>query len=206
MRELLANAAGERLPLAAYQAEFEERFWRTDHDGFWKLERQQFFREPGYDSWESFARGDWAESLRLLAAGRAGMEAEHRRMAEYGFSVRRVRVVEEPIIPYLQWELHVLRQRELCGTGVRIIGPERIKPFETDEPLPELCTLGSAVMYEIIYNEHGVLNGARRYTDPALVERCQGFIAGLYESGEPLAGYFPRRVAPLPAPAVPQVA
>lgn len=206
MRELLADATSERLELAAYQAEFEERFWRTDQIGFWKLERQQFFREPGFDSWEAFARGDWVESLRLLAAGRAEIETEHRRMAEHGFTVRRVRVVEEPIIPYLQWELHVLRERELCGTGVRIIGPEAVRPHETRAALPELCTLGTAVMYEIIYNEHGVLDGARRYSDPELVERCQRFIAELYAAGEPLADYFPRRVAPLPAPAVPQVA
>jgi hypothetical protein len=31
---------------------------RTRCPGFWKLERQQTSKEPGYDSWEAFARGD----------------------------------------------------------------------------------------------------------------------------------------------------
>lgn len=204
MYELLAGAAAERLELEAYRAEFRERFWQTDRVGFWKLERQQFFQEPGFESWDAFARGDWEESLRLLEAERAEMEAEHRRMAEHGFSVQRVRVVAEPIIPYLQWELHVLRLREHYGTGVRVLGPEQVAPYEQDRPLPELCTLGTAVMYEIVYDGRGILDGARRYTDPELIQRCQELIAELYSEGEPLSTFFPRKVAPLPAPAVSQ--
>jgi hypothetical protein len=59
-------------------------------------------------------------------------------------------------------------------------------------------------MYEVIYDDDGVLDGARRYTDPALVLRCQRLIAELYTAGEPLADYFARRVAALPAPAAQQ--
>jgi hypothetical protein len=201
MHELLAGAVGERLDLATYRAEFARQFWHIDQSGFGKLERQQFFQEPGDDSWEAFARGEWVEALRLLEAGRAELEAEHRRTAEHGFTVRRVRVVEEPIIPYLQWELHLLRLREQCGSGVRVVGPRQLTRYERTEPLPEICTLGTGVMYEVIYDEHGILDGARRYTDSELVRRCQRLIADVYAIGEPLAGYFARRVAGLPAPA-----
>lgn len=205
MHELLAGEFGERLELAAYRADFRRHFWQIGGLGFWKLERQQFFQEPGDDSWEAFARGDWDESLRLLEAHRAELEAEHRRVAEQGFAVRRVRVVEEPIIPYLQWELHVLRLREQCGTEVRVVSPAQVARYEAHGPLPEVCTLGDSVMYEVIYDSRGTLDGARRYTEPGLVQRWRRLIAEVYAAGEPLADYFARRVAHLPAPGVPQV-
>ncbi|QSB13102.1 hypothetical protein JQS43_15805 [Natronosporangium hydrolyticum] len=205
MRESLVGAADERLEVTAYRAEFRDHFWRVDALGVWKLERQQYFQEPGDDSWEAFADGNWEESLRLLAARRAELEDEHRRISQLGFSVRRVRVVEEPIIPYVQWELHLLRLREQCGTGVRVVTPEQVARFESSGPLPEICTLGSSVMYEIVYNDHGILDGGRRYTDPELIRQWQQLTADLYADGEPLADYFARRVADLPAPAVPQV-
>lgn len=206
MHELLAGAASERLDLDSYQAEFEDRFWETGPPGFWKLERRQHFREPGFDSWEAFTHGDAAESLRLLAAGRPAMFAEHQRMREHGIVVRRVRVVEEPLVPYLRWELRVLALREECGTGVRVVGPDQIVRHELAGPLPEICTLGAAVMYEVIYDERGTLDGARRYTDPDLILRWQRLIADLYATGEPLADYLRRRAAAVALPPVEQLA
>jgi hypothetical protein len=134
MADLLDGAAGEQMELAEYRADFEQEFWRTGRSGFWKVQRQQFFQEPGYDSWEAFARGDWAEALRLLEDGRAGLAEYHRRVKEHGFAVCRVRVVEEPLTPYLQWELHVLRLREECGSGVRIVHPDQVASLEADRP------------------------------------------------------------------------
>lgn len=58
--------------------------------------------------------------------------------------------------------------------------------------------------YEVLYDECGVLDGARRYTDRELILRWQQFIAGLYTAGEALADYFTRRVASLPPPVVSQ--
>ena len=200
MHELLTQAPGERMTLADYRLDFAREFWQTGRPGFWKLERQQFFQEPGYRSWEAFARGDWAEALALLERDRPQFAAEHRRATERGFTIRRVRVVEEPIIPYLQWELHVLRVREQCGTEVRVVNAEQVAAYETAGPLPEVCTLGHTVMYEIVYDHRGILDGGRKFTDPALILRWQRLIADLYSAGEPLADYFTRRVAPLPAP------
>lgn len=201
MRELLDSTVGERMELADYVADFERHFWSVDSPGFWKLARQQHFQEPGYDTWEAFARGDWDESLRLLEADRATIADEHRRMDEQGISVRWVRVVEEPLTPYLQWELNVLRVRAQCGSGVRVVSPRQVASLEATGPLPELVTIGTAVMYEIGYDQRSALGSARRYTDPELILRCQRVIADLYAAGEPLEDYFHRSVAGLPAPA-----
>jgi hypothetical protein len=201
MRDLLAGAVGERMELGAYYAEFELFFWRITDLGFWKLERQQTFKEPGYDSWESFAAGGWENSLRILEAGRRDMEGYHRKIAEHGFSARRVRVVEEPISAYLQWELHALRVRDQSGGPIRVVSPEQVAAFEADGPLPEIYTLGSEVMYEAVYDEHGVLESVRRFADRDLILRCRQFIVDLYEVGESLDSYFNRNVAALPPPA-----
>ena len=200
MRDLLAGAASERLELDAYLADFERNFWATTEPGFWKLERQQFFKEPGNASWEAFAKGDWDESLRILEAGRDDMADYYRRTTERGFVTRRVRVVEEPVIPYLQWELQVLRMRDEFGGAVRVVDRDQVAEFERDAPLPEVYTLGSTVMYQAIYDDDGVLESARKFVDRDLVVRCQRFIQDLYEIGRPLASFFADRVAPLPPP------
>ncbi len=203
MPNLLDGAVGERMELHAYYADFEQNFWAITDLGFWKLERQQCFKEPGYDSWEAFAKGDWEESLRILEAGRADMADYHRRIEEHGFVARRVRVVEEPITPYLQWELHALRVRDQCGGSVRIVAPDQVAGFEHDAPLPEIYTLGSAVMYEAVYDNDGVLESVRRFVDRDLIVRCQRFIQDLYEVGQPLESFFVSHVAVLPPPRQP---
>jgi hypothetical protein len=200
MPDPLDGATGERLELDAYYPDFDKHFWASGELGFWKLERQQDFKEPGYDSWEAFARGDWEESLRLLEAGRAGLEEYHRRISRQGFVARRIRVVEEPLSAYMQWELHALHVRQQSGGSIRVIGADKVARYEDDGPLPEIYTLGSQVMYEAVYDEQGVLEAARKFTDPDLVLRCRRFIADLYDDGEPLEGWFDRHVAPLPPP------
>jgi len=196
----LDGATGERMELDAYYADFDKHFWNSGSLGFWKLERQQTFKEPGYDSWEAFARGDWDESLRLLEAGRAELEEYHRKVERLGFAALRIRVVEKPLSDYMQWELHALRVRDQCGGTIRVIGADQVARFENDGPLPEIYTLGSQVMYQAVYDEQGVLESARKFVDPDLILRSRKFIEGLYNDGEPLGGWFDAHVATLPPP------
>src|SRR5688500_10085517 len=200
MHDILVDDQGELLTLAAYWADFEKSFWATRPPGFWKLERQQSFREPGDESWEAFAAGSWAESLRILDNRRTEFADYYRRISDSGFATRRVRVVDQPLTPYLQWELHVLRLRHECGGQTRVIGSNQLTAHEERHALPELYTLGTDVMYEAIYASNGVLAAARRWRAPALISRCQRFIEDLYDSGEPLDTFFARVVAPLEPP------
>jgi hypothetical protein len=188
------------MELDAYYADFDKYFWGSADLGFWKLERQQTFKEPGYDSWEAFARGEWDESRRLLEAGRADMEAYYRKIDRHGFAARRVRVVMEPLSDYMQWELYALRIRHQYGGTVHVINADKVTRYEDDGPLPEIYTLGSQVMYQAVYDEQGVLESARKFVDPDLILRCRSFIVGLYDEGEPLEGWFDEHVATLPPP------
>ena len=97
----------------------------------------------------------------------------YRRIAGSGFATRRVRVVQEPLTPYLQWELHVLRLRHEYGGLTQVVGPGGVAAVEVDGPLPEIYTLGTDVMYEAIYDAAGVLEAARRWRNPRVVARCQ---------------------------------
>ena len=200
MHELLDGDSGELLALDDYWADFDQRFWKTVPPGFWKLERQQTFKEPTDEGWQAFAAGRWDESLRILDARRPEFNDYYRRIADSGFATRRVRVVQEPLTPYLQWELHVLRLRHEYGGLTRVVGPGGVAAVEVDGPLPEIYTLGTDVMYEAIYDADGVLEAARRWRNPRVVARCQEFIESLYIDGEPLDEYFARAVAPLEPP------
>ncbi|MEH0985455.1 DUF6879 family protein [Micromonospora sp. CPCC 205556] len=200
MRELLGGDPGELLALDDYWADFEQRFWKTGSPGFWKLERQQMFKEPHDEGWQAFAAGRWDDSLRILDARRPEFEDYYRRIADSGFATRRVRVVQEPLTPYLRWELHVLRLRHEYGGLTRVVTPDQVAASELGGPLPEIYTLGTDVMYEAVYDADGVLEAARRWRNPDVVMRCQEFIESLYDGGEPLDEFFARAVAPLEPP------
>ncbi|MET8461840.1 DUF6879 family protein [Micromonospora zamorensis] len=200
MHDLFRGDPGEELRLEDYWADFEDRFWQTGDPGFWKLERQQTFKEPGDEGWQVFADGRWEDSLRILDARRPEFQSYYRRIADSGFATRRVRVVEEPLTPYLQWELHVLRLRHEYGGLTHVVGADAVAAAESGGPVPEIYTLGAEVMYEAIYDADGVLASARRWRDPDLVASCQSFIESLYQGGEPLDEFFTRVVAPLGLP------
>ncbi|GAA1636839.1 DUF6879 family protein [Actinoplanes couchii] len=201
MHDLFDGQPGELLDLDDYWADFEKQFWKTRQPGFWKLERQQSFKEPNDDGWTAFAQGRWDDAMRVLEGRRSEFSDYYRRVADNGFTTRRVRIVEEPLTPYLQWELHVLNLRHEYGGLTRVVAPQAVRSAEVSGILPELYTLGTEVMYEAVYDADGVLEAARRWQDPALISRCQAFIATLYDDGEPLDAYFARAVSPLEPPA-----
>lgn len=197
----LDPATGTHLPLDAYRREFRDRQWRIPGQESWKLERRQHFKEPGFASWETFSRGDWHEALRLIEEERDYLREFSAQAERLGIALYRVRVVEHPIDPYLQWELHLLRLRAECGELIRVVGPEAVTPYEKAHSLPEVVTLGDATLYQVLYDDNGVLAGAIRYSDPVTVDRWTSFIRDLFSKGEDLHLFFDREIAPLPPPA-----
>ncbi|MDF5755559.1 DUF6879 family protein [Spongiactinospora sp. TRM90649] len=182
----LDDSAGIRLMRDDYRADFRTRQWTISGQPSWKLERRQHFRELGFASWEAFAVGDWDEALRLIEAERDFLiefssEAESKEIPLY-----RLRVVERPIDPYLQWELHLLNLRAECGELIRVIEAEQIREQEAERPLPELVTLGRSTLYRVLYNDEGESAGAVRFSSPDVVWKAERFIRELYEQGEDL--------------------
>ncbi|MFI0729728.1 DUF6879 family protein [Streptomyces sp. NPDC021225] len=195
----LPLSQGERLSLEAYRSEYRQRRAELRDRHSWKFERQQEFEERD-DSWEAFCRGHWEESLRLLGEEREALLKTAQRDRERGTAFHRVRVAEEPLTPYMQWELHALRVQSEAGKKIRVVTPAALGSLETTGPLPEVVVVGGQVLYQVVYTEAGVLDGAIRFTDTELTKRWERFIKELYEAGEDLLSYFERRVAHLSPP------
>jgi hypothetical protein len=182
---------------ADYLADFSARY--RDISGiFWKLERRQEFREPGVPSWSAAAAGDWLRALQLIEAMRAEVAAEF--SAVPGLQRRRIRIVERPVSPYLQWEMHVLRMRAEEGEVVRAVDAKQVRDHERRRPLPELVIIGGSVLYQILYTSEGMLAGALRSTDAGLIGQAAEELAGLFREGEDIESFFAREIAALPPP------
>ncbi|MPZ80523.1 MAG: hypothetical protein GEV28_09045 [Actinophytocola sp.] len=201
MLDRVREAAGETFrPTKAYLDDSSQYWARIDR--FDKLERIQHFREPYDASWRAFAAGRWEGSLELTERNRPNVVAEFAEDARLGYQSYRVRVVEFPIDPYLQWEMHRFKVRVECGENLHVVGPEAVARFETGGIVPELIFMGSLAMYEVLYDETGVLAGGRKFTDPELIEGCRAEVQALYGEGEDFRTFFEREIAPLPAPVV----
>ncbi|GAA3797482.1 hypothetical protein GCM10022226_16040 [Sphaerisporangium flaviroseum] len=183
------------LPPKVYGAEFREAY-ESAEGVVWKLERAQNFYEPYEPSWVAMTEGEWERSLQLIGELRGSLPAEYEGYAEF----RRVRVVEPPLTPYMQWELHVLAARAEAGEHARVVPASAVRSYEASGPLPELLIFESTLMYEVLYDAEGAHLGGRRITDHDVISPCLAALAGLYEQGEELAAYHRREVVPLPAP------
>lgn len=201
MFECFRSGAGEILTRADYLADFG-RVHQGDITLLAKIERGQTFKEQGSPSWDAFASGDWAGALRLIENERDAMAAYFRDAAQRGLVFRRVRVVEFPVSPYLQWEMNVFRLRSELGEEIRVLDARKISDLEREESLPEVVVLGRSVMYAVIYDDELKGAGARRFTDPGQISRTTREFEALYAMGEGFAEFFEREIAPLDPPTV----
>ncbi|GAA3132815.1 DUF6879 family protein [Nonomuraea sp. NPDC049419] len=207
MLERIHEIPGVLLSADEYLDDFWPNFRKID-DVFWKLERIQSFREAGEPSWVAMMEGDWDRSLKLIDDkpigvfdSRGGLMRECERPAE-NFLRRRIRIVEQPVTPYLQWEMHVLALRVATVEQVRVLDAGEVAELEGGRRLPELVVLGTVVMYEVTYDEAGTHSGARRIDDREVIEACHGELDKLFAAGEDFRAYYDREIVPLPAPRV----
>lgn len=193
----LRQADGVILPVSDYQSEFAAAF-RAAEGVIWKLERAQYFHEPYDASWNAMMEGRWQRSLELIEQTRDVYAREYDGPAEF----RRVRVVEAPLTPYMQWELHYLAARALVGECGRVIPAHVVRPFETARPLPEVVIFHESLAYQVRYDEIGLHIGGRRIVDPEAIRPCVPVLRTLFEQGEDMRSYVEREVVPLPPPVI----
>jgi hypothetical protein len=201
MFECFRDGAGEILKRSDYLDDFG-RYWKSDIHLLAKIERGQTFKEQGSPSWDAFVTGDWAESLRLIEAERDSVAEYFQDAARRGVAFRRLRIVEFPVTPYLQWEMNSFRLRSELGEEIRVLDAREIADLERDGPLPEVVVLGSSVMYAVIYDEELKGAGARRFTDSEQIATTVTEFESLYRKGEEFAEFFEREIAPLGQPTV----
>ncbi len=201
MFDSFLDGLSDRLDRSSYH----EDFYRAFASGIRflnKLERGQNFKERGFASWEAFAAGDWETSLSLVEEKREVYRKQFADAGASGVRQRRVRVVELPVTPYVQWEMHVLRLRVELGDEIRVVAASSIADIEREHLVPEVVILGESVMYEVQYDQDGNADGARRYRDPALIAETNEGFESLWGRSETFDAFFEREIAPLGAPAV----
>ncbi|GAA2686681.1 DUF6879 family protein [Streptomyces lunalinharesii] len=191
---------GERLDSEKYRRDFRARDAAIRDGESWKLERLQHFEEVGSPSREALRRGEWVPALRALEDGRDALRGIQADEEARGSVFHRVRVVEEPLTPYVQWELHSLRISAAYGERVRVLPAGAVAAAETGGPLPELTIQDGKVLFQVLYTDAGVPDGAIRFTEPDIVAPWTAYVRSAYAAAEDLASYFDRVVAPLPPP------
>jgi len=205
MRELLTAVdidltGGEWLTSDEYSRDFAQRDARVVDRDSWKLERRQHFQEESNASWEAMRRGDWEESLRLIESRRERLLRIEQEENARGHFFHRIRIVEQPLTAYMQWELHSLRLRDECGERIRVMDVEKVTPLERRGHLPEMVVLGGQTLYEVRYTDDGIAEGAFRHTAPDIVAHYDAFLRRLHHQGEEIQAFFDREVAHLPPP------
>ncbi|MFC8066115.1 DUF6879 family protein [Streptomyces sp. NPDC057293] len=201
MFDSFPHGASQRLDRPTYHADLS-RLYSSGIGFLNKLERGQHFKERGFPSWEAFADGDWVRALSLAEERREDYAEEIRRASRLGITHRRLRVVEFPVTPYVQWELFVLRVRVGLGDDIKILDARDISNIERRRPVPEVVILGDAAMYEVMYDEDGNAAGAKRHTDRSLIRETNAGFDALYERGEEFHAFFNREIAALAPPRV----
>lgn len=201
MFDCFRDGAGELLKRPDYLADFG-RVYESDISVLAKIERGQTFREQGSPSWDAFASGDWAGALRLIESERDSVAAYFRDAARRDLAFRRLRVVEFPVSPYLQWEMNSFRIRSELGEQIRVLDAREITDLERETQVPEIVILGSSVMYAVIYDDDLKGAGALRFTDPDEIKTTTSEFESLYAKGEEFSEFFEREIAPLGPPTV----
>ena len=156
-------------------------------------------------SWEAFAAADWDRALELNERERDTVRAKVSEDESRGVVSRRLRVVDPPVTPYLQWEMQYFRLLAEAGEDLRVIDASSVqRPAssvrhpEADRLLPEVVILGGWVLFEVLYDMEGTAYGARRIGDPLVIARSSREAADVYAAAEPLLDYFARGIALLP--------
>ncbi|MGY0060988.1 DUF6879 family protein [Streptomyces sp. LZ34] len=201
MFDSFPSGASERLMRPAYHEDFR-RVYEGGIGFLNKLERGQNFKERGFSSWEAFAAGEWTEALSLIEEKREVYAKQFRKASELNVTERRLRVVEFPVTPYVQWELFVLRLRVELGDQIKVVDARKIVDVEERRPVPEVVILGDVAMYEVVYDDDGNAAGANRFTNPELIKETSVGFNALYDRAEPFFDFFDREIVPLSPPVV----
>lgn len=196
MLNRIRDVPSKLLDRSSYHAALSEETERITGP-IWKLERSQYFHEPDDDpSWQAFVADDWPRVLAVFESERSAARDEADKYARQGSELRRLRVVEYPVTPYLLWEMQWFRILAEEGTPIRVLDAGHARDLERDAPLPEVV-VNEHALYHVRYDDEWRACGARRISDPEIIRQVTREITSLWERAEPFSRYFAREIAPL---------
>jgi hypothetical protein len=137
------------LSLEAFVARVGDLFATSD-SSFEKFERLQTFQELELPSYRAWMEGDKTESRNLYFNTMPGSAEMYKNAAKRGISCTRVRVVERPFTPYLEWEMMTYQQTAKFG--------ERIMIRDISEPSAENEDIRAGHDFLIFDKKHVFVN------------------------------------------------
>ncbi|MGW6744195.1 DUF6879 family protein [Streptomyces sp. NPDC055025] len=141
--------------------------------------RDGYFTNPRFEAWQQGHRVDWSDRA-------SWWRPFHQQIADAvarGVSVRRARVVSEPVTEYIRWEHHVTNANVAAGEQVRWL-PRR---FATDLLLPanDFWIFDDQLMRVHHFSGDGDWLDKEVREDPQVVEACSTAFEKIWERAIP---------------------
>jgi hypothetical protein len=163
-----AVKSGRRLGLDEFGTRFLEAWSRTD-SRFLKLECWQSYREREVNlSQAAHERGDIQEAQRLLRQESATERSLYEDVERKGIDYARIRLIQEPLTPYLEYELIAYRIRVKMGENIEVVRCEPHMRLPDDEHFDFLLfDRHTALIHD--YGEIGLQSGGWMTHDAAVI-------------------------------------
>jgi hypothetical protein len=111
----------DRLNLEEFQSEFSAA-WSGLTQRFLKLECWQEYQElEASESQDAYNRGDIPEACALLQREAEADRPLYEDIGKRGLDYARIRVVQKPLTPYLEYELMAYRIRAVMGENIEVV-------------------------------------------------------------------------------------
>lgn len=176
-----------------FRAAFD-RYWRSLETRFFKFERLQTYQEAGNASLQAFLEGRRSEAMELLGDYRHGDAEYYEAACRKDVHVVRVRAVEQPLSPYLQWEFASYHVSARYGERILVIDLTEESAAEASAA-SDFLLFDTRVALVLNYGAGGLLRGAWLLDSPQHVQPYAELAARLIRAAVPLA-VFERRQNP----------
>jgi hypothetical protein len=184
--------AHSRLDLDGWMSTFGS-LWERMEDRYFQFERLQTFQEPEDPSYRELVKGDMSSAVRLLDDSVARDAAFLISSCRRGIQYIRMRAVELPLTPYLEWEFKSYRVSARYGQMILVVDlteHDRSGDFFRSH---DFLLFDAATVLIHDYGQEGLLCGGWLIEDPATVGLYSDLAARLIPASVPL-GVFERQL------------
>ncbi|MYZ36509.1 MULTISPECIES: DUF6879 family protein [unclassified Streptomyces] len=159
--------------------EFSELIARAKQSAVHLEMRDSYFTNPRFEAWRQGHRVDWADRA-------SWWRPFHQQIADAvarGVSVRRARVVSEPVTEYIRWEHYVTHANVAAGEQVRWLS----RRLATDLVLPanDFWIFDDQLMRVHHFSGNGDWLDKELHDDPQVVEACSAAFEKIWERAIP---------------------
>lgn len=186
--------SNDYIPLAEFRSHFNQLFMSMSSN-FSKLERAQSYQEPGNESLAAYLKGDKREAANLLKLPIEGWDERFNYVAQANIPWTRVRLVEFPMTPYLEWEFLTYQRSARYGERILVTDITNDPKGSLAKSSSDFVMFDNRIVLAHDYGVDGILKGAWLVTRPNDVEayiatfndvRVRAIPLGVFEASQKL--------------------